>query len=83
MLERFAPESAQKNINLNTLKPLKIPLPDMSEQTKIADGVWSIIKRMKDTRQHLEGLTQIKSALMPDLLTGKLRVIPDGGVAWS
>ena len=80
VLDRFAPESAQKNINLNTLKPLKIPLPDRSEQTKIADGVWSIIRRLKDAREHLEGLAQVKSALMSVLLTGKLRVIPDGGV---
>ena len=36
-LDKFAPESAQKNINLNTLKPLKIPLPAMLEQTKIAE----------------------------------------------
>ena len=77
VLDRFAPESAQKNINLNTLRPLKIPLPDMSEQTKIARSVWSVIDLRKSTRDHLEGLTLVKSALMSILLTGELRVTPD------
>ena len=77
VLERFAPESAQKNINLNTLRPLKIPLPDMPEQTKIADTVWSIITRLRSERDQLESLARVKSALMSVLLTGELRVTPD------
>ena len=80
-LDRFAPESAQKNINLNTLKPLKIPLPDMSEQTKIAGCVWSIIMCLKNARAHHDGLTRVKSALMSVLLTGEVRVTPDDEAA--
>ena len=76
-LEKFAPESAQKNINLNTLKPLRVPLPAMTEQTQIAHSVWSTIKREKNTRQHCDGLKQLKSALISVLLTGELRVSPD------
>ena len=77
VLDRFAPESAQKNINLNTLRPLKIPLPDMLEQTKIARSVWSVIDLRRSARDHLEGLKLVKSALMSVLLTGELRVTPD------
>ena len=80
-LDKFAPESAQKNINLNTLKPLKIPLPAMLEQTKIAESVWSIIMRLKKESDHYDGLTRIKSALMSVLLTGEIRVTPDPEVA--
>ena len=80
-LEKFAPESAQKNINLNTLKPLRVPLPAMTEQTQIAQSVWSTIKREKNTRQHCDGLNQLKSALMSVLLTGELRVTPDSEAA--
>ena len=80
-LDKFAPESAQKNINLNTLKPLKIPLPAMLEQTKIAESVWSIIMRLKKESDHYDGLTRVKSALMSVLLTGEIRVTPDPEVA--
>ena len=76
-MERFAPESAQKNINLNTLRPLKIPLPDMPEQTKIANTVWCMITRLRNERDQLESLARVKSALMSVLLTGELRVTPD------
>ena len=76
-LEKFAPESAQKNINLNTLRPLRVPLPAMTEQTQIAQSVWSIIKHEKTVRQHCGSLKQLKSALMSVLLTGELRVTPD------
>ena len=76
-LDRLAPESAQKNINLNTLKPLKIPLPDITEQTQIAESVWSIIMRQKNAHLYRDRLTRLKSALMSVLLTGELRVTPD------
>lgn len=77
VLDRFAPESAQKNINLNTLKPLRVPVPDMAEQQKIAECVWSVIECVRSTRHHVKGLTRLKSALMSILLTGELRVTPD------
>ena len=80
-LEKYAPESAQKNINLNTLNPLRVPLPGMTEQRQIAESVWSIIKREEITRKHWDGLKQLKSALMSVLLTGELRVTPDCAAA--
>jgi len=80
-LEEYAPESAQKNINLNTLKPLGLPLPSMAEQTKIAQVVWCIIEREKTACQSCDGLTQLRSALVSVLLTGELCVTPDTGTA--
>ena len=76
-LNRFAPESAQKNINLDTLKPLKVPLPGMAEQRRIAELLWSIIRREQSANIYRDGLTRLKSALMSVLLTGELRVTPD------
>ena len=73
-LNRFAPESAQKNINLETLRPLKVPLPSMSEQRQIAKIIWSIIRREQNAHLTRDGLTRLKYALMAGLLTGKLRI---------
>ena len=76
-LNRFAPESAQKNINLDTLKPLKLPLPRMAEQRRIAELLWSIIRREQNAHLYRDGLTRLKSALMSVLLSGELRVTQD------
>ena len=76
-LNRFAPESAQKNINLDTLKPLKVPLPRMAEQRRIAELLWSIIRREQNAHLSRDGLTRLKSALMSVFLSGELRVTQD------
>ena len=76
-LNRFAPESAQKNINLDTLKPLKVPLPRMAEQRRIAELLWSIIRREQNAHLYRDGLTRLKSALMSVFLSGELRVTQD------
>ena len=73
-LNRLAPESAQKNINLETLKPLNVPLPRMAEQRRIAELLWSIIRREQNANLYRDGLTRLKSALVSVLLTGELRV---------
>ena len=76
-LNRFAPESAQRNINLDTLKPLKVPLPRIVEQRRIAEFLWSIIRREQNAHLYRDGLTRLKSGVMSVLLTGELRVTPE------
>lgn len=76
-LNRFASESAQKNINLDTLKPLKVPLPRMTEQRRIAELLWSVIRREQNANLHRDGLARLKSALTSVLITGELRVTPE------
>jgi type I restriction enzyme S subunit len=48
MLEETAPESAQKNINLEILSNLNIPFPPFDLQQKFA----SIVQRVEQVRQH-------------------------------
>ena len=73
-LEALAPQSAQKNINLQDLRPLLIPLPQRIEQDLVADRyLW--IQRKID----IEAATKAKFGLqklglMQDLLTGKVPV---------
>jgi len=73
-LEEAAPQSAQKNINLETLRPLLVQVPTREEQGEIADGFDATDARMAVERQRLAQLGAVKSALMSVLLTGEVRV---------
>lgn len=76
ILERMAPQSAQRNINLEVLRPLLIATPAPEEQIQIAD----IYERAEFEQIQIENsrdkLRSLKTALMQDLLTGKKRVTP-------
>ena len=67
-LERMAPQSAQRNINLEILRPLLIATPSLNEQIQIAD----IYERNESAQIQLEEshdkLRSIKTALMQDCL---------------
>ena len=81
-LESCATQNAQKNINLEILKPLKILTPPLEEQEKIAQilATWdSAIEQLTDLiaeKQHQ------KKALMQRLLTGKQR-LPGFNKPWK
>ena len=69
-LNHFAPESAQKNINLEDLRLLSTVLPSRSEQRVIVavlDGVDEAIERCKSTTLTLRSL---KASVAEVLLTG-------------
>jgi type I restriction enzyme S subunit len=76
VLERMAPQSAQRNINLEVLRPLTIMTPPAIEQGRIAQ----IYERAETAQEQLEEsrkkLTSLKTAMMQSLLTGKRRVTP-------
>jgi type I restriction enzyme S subunit len=73
-LDARAPQSAQKNINLQDLRPLQIPVPNQSEQQLIAETYESIARRIAHETGYLSKLTLQKVGLMDDLLTGRVRV---------
>ncbi|MDJ0597513.1 MAG: restriction endonuclease subunit S [Crocosphaera sp.] len=75
ILQRLAPQSAQKNINLEVIRPLLIPIPNFEEQQRIADIYEEIESYQECTEQILNKLQSLKTGLMQDLLTGKVRVI--------
>ena len=53
---------------------LKIPLPPLEEQQKIAEILSTVDKKLELERKRKEKLERIKKGLMNDLLTGKRRV---------
>ena len=66
--------STLKNINLPLLKSIKIPLPPLEEQKKIAEILSTVDKKLELQKQRKEKLERIKKGLMNDLLSGKKRV---------
>ncbi|MCB2203861.1 restriction endonuclease subunit S [bacterium] len=73
-LENRAPQTAQKNINLEDLRPLRLPYPSSGERNRIADMYDSMDKREALNEGAIEKLNEMKRGLMQDLLTGRVRV---------
>lgn len=64
------------SINSTQLKAFTIALPQVDEQRKIVDQMQVFQARFTNEMKRLDKLRQQKSALMDDLLTGRVRVTP-------
>jgi len=73
-LSNQAGKNAQKNINLQVLKPLNIPTPPLAEQKKIAEILSTWDEAISVVDKQLENCRLQKKALMQQLLTGKKRL---------
>lgn len=73
--------SAQPQLTIRIIKSLKVPIPPVPEQQKIATVLTNADKEIELLEQQLADLQQEKKALMQVLLTGKKRVVVDGEVA--
>jgi len=73
-LNNLATNSAQKNINLETLRPLLIPIPPQTEQQKIATILNTVDSKITDLESKKSILQKLKKGLMQKLLTGQIRV---------
>ncbi len=74
ILNAHAPQSAQKNINLEDLRPLLIPTPTSEEQNQIGDMYDAYSNHVQSEEQYRDKLKLQKKGLMHDLLIGKVRV---------
>lgn len=72
-----APQSAQKNINLEDLRPLLIPWPEKLERDQVSRCYETIDRKLSSLEHELDKTLKQKSGLMHDLLTGKVSVTPD------
>ncbi len=66
--------ATRKGLNTEIVKNLKIPLPPLPEQQKIAEILSTVDKKLELLRKRKEKLERIKKGLMNDLLTGRRRV---------
>jgi len=74
-LNNIASNSAQKNINLETLNSLTIFFPNqLHEQQKIAMVLTDINKLIEHLQNQISKKNNIKQATMQELLTGKRRL---------
>ena len=73
-LNELAPESAQKNINLDDLHPLLTPLPPLPEQQAIAATLDVVEVTVTDAKGEVDGLQLLKESTANGLLTGLVRV---------
>lgn len=76
LLDARAPQSAQKNINLQDLRPLLLAVPERPEQNAIAARYEALQSKLQSEQETLVKYRSEKSGLMDDLLTGRVRVTP-------
>lgn len=72
-LQSLAPRSAQQNINLETLKPLRVPLPREAEQEAAVQLLGSVEEFEADEAVVLGCLQGAKAVAADVLLTGRMR----------
>ncbi|MBB1461734.1 restriction endonuclease subunit S [Vibrio sp. SG41-7] len=73
-LDSKATKSAQKNINLQVLKPLTVYLPSLEEQSIIAETLSTVDEKLALLEKQKVETQQLKKGLMQKLLTGEWRV---------
>lgn len=76
-LETRAPQTAQRNINLEDLRPLLIAWPDGLERLRISERYEAHDAAIATCETHVRKLRQQKQGLMHDLLTSRVRVKVD------
>ena len=82
-IERAAFGSAQPQLTVGIINNLKIPVPPLPEQRKIAQILSTWDKAITTTERLLSNRQQQKKALMQRLLTGKQRLLSDKGIRFS
>jgi type I restriction enzyme S subunit len=75
-LEAVAPQSAQKNINLEDLRPLLVPDVAVEEQRRFGATYEQSADAIAVLRDRLWKLRALRSGLADDLLSGRVRTVP-------
>ncbi len=71
--------STIKNLSLRTLREAKIPLPTLSEQTKIASFLTAVDDKLTALKQKKTLLEQYKKGVMQKIFSQELRFNDDNG----
>lgn len=79
----LAPQGAQKNINIEFLSQIVVPLPPLDEQKKIAEILSTWDKAVETTEKLIAAKQKLKKSLMQRLLTGSQRFPEFHGQKWK
>ncbi|WFP96916.1 restriction endonuclease subunit S [Acinetobacter sp. ANC 7201] len=79
VLDSQATQNAQKNINLQVLKPLELFAPSIEEQTKIAAFLSAVDEKISQLSQKHVLLSQYKQGMMQKLFSQQIRFKADDG----
>jgi type I restriction enzyme, S subunit len=75
-LERFAPATAQKNINLQTLTEVAVPMPPETEIRRIVDSVDAELERTRrvanDSMRSAVGIARLRQSILKWAFEGRL-----------
>jgi type I restriction enzyme S subunit len=74
VLDAQATQNAQKNINLQVLKPLLLPVPPIEEQRRISSTLNGVVAAIAEGMAKVDRIIAVKRGLMQDLLSGSVRV---------
>ena len=80
---KFSDKTGVPGVNRNDLHSVKVPVPPIKEQKKIAEILSTWDKAIETTEKLLINSQQQKKALMQQLLTGKKRLLDDNGVKFG
>lgn len=73
-LDHASTQNAQKNINLQTLRPLQIPVPPHALMLELAETLSAAAEGARRAKAAVENLMTLKLSIQSDLLSGHVRV---------
>ena len=82
-IRNYSNSAGQSNLSGGLVKEIKVPVPPLPEQQKIAQILSTWDKAITTTEQLLANSQHQKKALMQQLLTGKKRLLNEDGVRFS
>ncbi|MGP5194145.1 restriction endonuclease subunit S [Psychrobacter celer] len=77
--KKFSDKTGVPGVNRNDLHAVKVKVPPLPEQQKIAKILTTWDKAISTTERLIDNSKQQKKALMQQLLTGKKRLLDDNG----
>ncbi len=78
-IEKFAPSTAQKNINLGIINDLNFPLPPLNEQKRIVETIEEKMKQIDLLEKEVQGnkltIEKLKRAKLQELFSNNKEII--------